>query len=306
MDNNKKNIVFIADNNYAQHTAVAISSLIINNRNEKFCIWVLSTSFDSSNRQIYKELSCKLDFELHIVNFDVSLIDDYDNIGPWSKYTFMKLYIGYYLPQYIKTVLYLDSDLIVVGNISDLFDLDLNDNAVAGVSDVISCIEHKKRCSLPQSALYINSGVMMLNLDFWRKELDNHSFEKFILKHKNKISICDQDVINSIFFGNILDLHLKYNVTTHCFGINPYSQLLPSKRCQLKEARKYPIIIHFVNNGKPWFKEYYHQYKTKYFFYLKQTPYRNFRPKYINGNFFDKVNLYFRGMIIKLIDIFRF
>lgn len=301
----KKDVVFIADNNYAQHTAVVIVS-IVRNCGERLRVWLLASAFDEGNKKKYGELASSFGIELHIVQFDTSLVDAYDNIGPWPKYTFMKLYIAKYLPECCKKCLYLDSDLVVLGNIQPLFSVDMGENAVAGVSDTVGCVMHKRRCGLPAGAAYINSGVMVLNLDCWREELRKLSFEMFIEHNKGKISICDQDVINSVFEGKILELHLKYNVTSACFGLNPWRNLLPSVRPMLKEARKNPVVVHFVNSGKPWIKEFYHPFKVKYYFYLRQTPYRDFKPQYKDGGVGKMVYLWFRGQTMRLIDAFRF
>lgn len=301
------NVCLIADDSYAQHTAVTITSFVKNNPNLRIKIWLITTGFSSQNIQYYGLLSENLGFEFQIILFDVSKISTYDGIGPWSKYTFMKIYIGGLLPASVEKILYLDSDMVVLDSVKYLFDIKMDSYALAAVSDVASCVEHKKRCKLPETASYINSGVMWMNLDYWRKAEEMKSFEHFINVNRGKISLCDQDVINSVFCDRIFELPLNYNVVTQCFGINPYKELTQKQQIQLKTARKHPIVVHFVNAGKPWLKEYYHQYKWAYYKYLKMTPYKSFTPVFSEKKGYkDMIEKYTRGIVVKIIDYFRF
>ena len=57
--------------------------------------------------------------------------------------------------------------------------------------------------------LYINSGVLLLNLDKIRKDKKDKELNDFV--NKNKLMYPDQDTINVVFKNNIYFLENKYN-----------------------------------------------------------------------------------------------
>ena len=143
-----------------------------------------------------------------------------------------------------------------------LFNININDYALAAVEDTPDCIQHKKRCNIPENSPYINSGVMILNLEMWRQAAENDLFWSFIKENSKKFAINDQDVINYVFQNKIKTIPLRFNVTNHCFGFKP--NVLPYHKKQLKEVYQHPAIIHFTNWNKPWIKGNCHLYKKKW------------------------------------------
>ena len=119
--------------------------------------------------------------------------------------------IRLYLTKFIKEdkALWLDMDLIVKDNIDALWDVDLTNYYVAGVVDQGA----KTNLMTPDldidKNLYINSGVLLLNLDKIRKDKKDKELNDFV--NKNKLMYPDQDTINVVFKNNIYFLENKYN-----------------------------------------------------------------------------------------------
>lgn len=119
--------------------------------------------------------------------------------------------IRLYLTKFIKEdkALWLDMDLIVKDNIDALWDIDLTNYYAAGVIDQGA----KTNLMTPNldidKNLYINSGVLLLNLDKIRKDKKDKELNDFV--NKNKLMYPDQDTINVVFKNNIYFLENKYN-----------------------------------------------------------------------------------------------
>lgn len=262
MKTEQKSIVFVADNNYILQFLVTIQSLLDNN-NENFTIFLITCGLSEENKQHLIKWENNNFTKINILQIDSSELDWLKCMEhTWSRFMFLKLYIPYLIPKDIKKIIYLDVDMIIVDNITNLFNITINDYALAAVEDTPDCIQHKRRCNIPENSPYINSGVMVLNLEMWRQAAENDLFWKFIKENSNKFTINDQDVINYIFQNKIKTIPLRFNVTNHCFGFKP--NVLPYHKKQLKEVYRHPAIIHFTNWNKPWIQGNYHLYKKKW------------------------------------------
>lgn len=262
------NIVLISDENYAVQTAVTLQSFFEHNEGHHD-IYFLTTGVKEESRIKLFNFCEFYNSVFHYICIDDKKLDPFDGIGYWSKYTFMKILIPELLPSYIDKVLYLDVDIIVKASLSDLYSIDLAKAGLAAVEDVPNAESHKKRCCLSPKTVYINSGLMLMNMPLWRIEFKMNSFFDYIDENKNKFKINDQDVINSVFENRIIALEWKYNVTSAFFGFkSAIWKIYPS---QYKTIRKKPVVIHFTNSNKPWISGSYHIYKKEWYDILKRS-----------------------------------
>ena len=170
--------------------------------------------------------------------------------------------------------MYLDSDLIIRGSLHDLYDTDLSSVAIAAVRDnEYFNIQEYNRLRYEPKFGYFNAGVLLINLDYWRKNDCYKTFTSFISSYPERLKKHDQDVLNSIFYNCKKWLPLKYNLSVGfmCNEIPfPYTEWE-----EIIEARKRPVIIHFSDKIKPWHENCLHPYKNEYYKYQALTPFRN-------------------------------
>lgn len=125
----------------------------------------------------------------------------------YSKASLIRLYLSSLLKE--DKVLYLDTDLMVTDNLDELWDLDLKDYYAAGVIDQGA----KTNLMTPNIPVdknhYVNSGVLLFNLDKIRQDNKEQELDKFV--NENKLYYPDQDTINAVFKDKILFLDNKYN-----------------------------------------------------------------------------------------------
>lgn len=148
----------------------------------------------------------------------------------YSQMSYIRCYFSKILKE--KKVLYIDADAIVVDNIEELWDLDLKDKALAGVKESGEWSKHLGIRGMDDK--YINSGVLLMNLDYIRKE--NKDDEMIALLNNQYFAFPDQDVINIVCKDKIEYLSNIYNsaVTT---GV-------------VDNAK----IIHYIREHKGWIK----------------------------------------------------
>ncbi len=181
------------------------------------------------------------------------------NIDYISITTYLRLFAPFLLPDNIDRILYLDCDIICNGDILDLYKMDFSDNVIVGCRNMLPerlrswSIRNNRRLSLDDDYKYINAGVLLINLDLFRKRTSVDDIVKVINDYSERLLFQDQDVINKIFFDIIKVIDNKYN-----FQVNPYEGVIDYNDIRL---------VHFSEKEKPWNEDY--KYPRKGYIYYK-------------------------------------
>lgn len=293
------NIVIIADSKYAMQSAVTLQSFFLTN-GKGHLVYLISTGMNTKDIHNLQRICESFKSYFFFVKIDESLLDSFDGLSGWSKFTFMKILIPDVVPENIDRILYLDVDILVCGDLSNLY-ASLTDNmAVCGVEDIPYQKESKERCGIESKSPYINSGVMMMNLNIWRERMIEFDILCFINSQKEKgFTVNDQDVINVMFENQIKAMPFFYNVTNLFYGI--HSPVYMRFKDEWKNGRRKPVVIHFTNNRKPWYGGVTHPYKKQWLDILRQTPYKMNNLKF---NYMDIKNQAIDGLAV-IVDWFR-
>ena len=100
--------------------------------------------------------------------------------------------------------------------------------------------------------IYINSGVMLMNIKLLRKEQNKEDVYSFIRKNKNNLMLPDQDVISGLYANKILPLDTYvYNMTEKLLK---QKYFLP--HISERWIKENSVIIHYCGRNKPWQKKY--------------------------------------------------
>ena len=179
-------IFFSTDDNYLPFLDVALRSLIKNaSKNYKYRIVILNTGLDREKTDKIKALSDE-NFIINFVNISHAVDDikhQLRNVYHFGLASYYRLFIESLFPEYDK-ILYLDCDIIVLGDISELYFTDLEGNNIAGVleynilhSPVFSL--YTKEAVGVDSKYYINSGIMLMDLAKLREDKIEQQFIDF-------------------------------------------------------------------------------------------------------------------------------
>jgi lipopolysaccharide biosynthesis glycosyltransferase len=190
----------------------------------------------------------------------------------FPKYAaYFKLLLSSIIDKECAVVLYLDSDIIVNGEITHIFGMDISEYALAAVEDIPIEYDHRIQLSLPYTVRYFNSGVMLLNLDYWRKIGAEEKLLRFA-KRERLVFFHDQDALNAVFCNQWLSLHPRWNR----FKTYPY-RCFPCFTNWKDEFlfKKHPLIIHYAGYLKPWYNIPFIPYRGLYRKYLRLTPWRD-------------------------------
>lgn len=275
-------VSYATDNNYVQHVAASLVSLFQNNR-ASFDVYILCNALLDVHVQNIHSIAEKYHQKIYFISVETminSLLESNVAVNKLSISTYSRLFMSKLIPSDVDKILYLDCDTIIVGDITGIWQQDISNFYVAGVIDTMFPY-YKKSIYLPNEKMYINAGVLFVNLKKWRESSIDKEFMSFIDKFDGKVPHLDQGVINGVFHDKAI-LDLKYNVQTPVFLINKYRNLLTffsltnyySERTFV-ESRKNPVIIHYSAffADRPWFRFCLHPKRCLYIKCLKETPY---------------------------------
>lgn len=253
-------IFMCTDDNYAIPTYMSIYSLMYNYKgNLNINLYILtSTGLMEKNQKLINSLSKKF----HCMNIQIVNVGNaYDSVDINVSYittaTLFRLLIPRIAREFgiqAKKCIYLDSDIVVEGDITEMFNIDVTDYCVAGVREMpitgSNAIEKKKSLEIDDLDNYINAGVLLLNLE----EIENQKLGKRLEEAGNRGDFThnDQDAINSVFYGKIKPIPIRFNAISAYLYWNNKTTIKQYGIENLTVAVRNPIVIHYVLKKKPW------------------------------------------------------
>lgn len=268
-------IAFNLDNNYIAHCATVIASIIDNALDCNITFHLISADLSNNNKSIIKRWVDSYGGCYNILFYDIdkSIFDDFP-LG--QTYLNITCYYRLLIPSLLKGIdkaIYLDCDTIILKDLKEMWDINIDGFAWAGVRDRINdYIRVYNRLDFPLKYGYFNDGVMLLNLDEMRK-VDIISISKNLAKSiplalKNH----EQDILNKIFYKNKKAIDFKFNLLEYYLYTEDWLYLDRKYYPKIIEACQNPIIVHFCMPQKPWHFECINPYKEFYYKYRKMTP----------------------------------
>ena len=247
-------IAYCFDNSYAPYAMVAIKSIGENHHSGEVYIHVLVDVISNRNLKRLTELVDEYrNMHLHIYKVDIRCLSVLKVVKDrWPISTWFRILLPSILPDKIDKVLYLDADTLVVSDLQELFAIDMTDYSIAAVLDPMSFKEDTfERCEFDKHKQYICDGVLLMNLDYWRKHNLKDRIIEWSLLHTEQLKFPDQDAINYICHDSKIVLPFRFGILNY-FGYerfykSPYIE-------QLKECIEKPIIIHYADHY-PWLKD---------------------------------------------------
>ncbi len=247
-----RSIVFALDENYVVPFKVAFHSLNTHGRllsGTRFFLLCESHKLSQVVRDDIRQFTKRYGADICFVECNGRLpsalpISVSDHV---TEATFYRLFAASLLPEDIGSVLYLDLDVAVLGDVRFLMELPLHYPLAA----VDHCVPgpYKLFGEIPTS--YFNAGVAILDLSSWRQQNFESRFIDILNTQRSRLTWWDQDVLNLAFQGNWHSLPVWYNVT------NAAKAFVPAEFVSTEVK-----IIHFDGSTKPWHRHCQHPWKS--------------------------------------------
>ena len=264
-------ICFASDDNYAPYLKVAIYSLLCNrNRERSYDIIILHKRISKEHQgEILGLADGKSGVSIRFVNVVEADRELQSDVGCYyAVETNYRLLLFSKLFQNYRRMLYLDCDIIVTGDVGELFDVDLEGKSAAGVEDVgFRWLAYTKRAIFLDNKPYnvlnyctdvlgikdpggdVNAGVLLFDLEKCRQKVSFRDVVETL--HSRNFFYNDQDVLNILLEGNIKQVDCKWNY------MNNIAFYLECDRKEFRELyldlyREDYRIIHYISAKKPW------------------------------------------------------
>ncbi len=292
-------ICYTSDDNYAQHMAVSMASILKNaSEEDKLFFYILDGGIADEKKDKIAKLKRIKEFDIRYVKIDTSVFKKFQLVQNYfSPAVYYRLMMADLLPD-IDKIIYLDCDTVICSSLKELFDTDVNGYYLVATED-IGFLWARKTLGRQIEKFYINTGVMVVNLVLWRKEMLGEKLIKFGMETTNNLAFGDQDIINVVLKDRMKRFELKWNTQLSFFEFN---NVIYHPLCkEIRKAKKDYKIIHYISDKKPW-----HSYvplSNLYFYYLRYTDFT------VDFKFKDKVRILVQGGIYNfktLVYVIRF
>ena len=255
------NIFFTVDNEYVRYLSVTMASILYNCKKDNIInFFIISDSISNENKRKLEGLKNINNFNIEylIINKEYFSKIKESGSGYVSNATNYRFLVAS-LKKDIDKCLFLDADLIVNRDISELYSENVDDYYFASVIDVElpDDINWVQKLPLAKDHKYVNTGVMLINLKKWREDKVEEKLFEYEEKYRDVIFLPDQDTLNIALGGKIKYLNRKWNAQP-----NPEYKYEIEK----KEAFSEIGILHWAGPVKPWshsvvnYSEYYWKY----------------------------------------------
>lgn len=259
--NNIIPIFFACDDNFVKYTMVSMRSIMDNaSKDYQYVIHILNTNICDEMKKAVKDMendNFTIRFE-DVTDYLTSISDKLPLRDYYSKTTYFRMFIAEMFPEYEKAI-YIDSDTVVPGDISELYFHDLKDNYVGAANEQVMIQENvygeyvEKVLGIDRYH-YFNAGLLLINCEQFR---ENHVLDQFVdlLHTYNFVVTQDEDYLNLICKDKVLWLEQPWN--TEVFGEIAYPE---------SEFK----MIHYIMVSKPWHYED-ARYAEQFWKYAKKT-----------------------------------
>ena len=302
-ENGSMQIVACCDKGFVMPTGVMVYSVCVNNQDVDIDFhFVLDESVSEKDKNdladTIHQFSGKKAF-FYTVGSEQTKRFPLVNVVNLTRATYYRLFLTEILPSTIDKILYLDGDIVVRHSLLPLWNTDIADYAVGAVIDwAEGDIEKFNRLRYPYQIGHFNAGVLLVNLDYWRKKNVIKDFMDYLNNYSDRIVHEDQDVMNVVFQNVKYKLPIKYNFQTGFLRNYPLWDYWRYEK-EHKEALNDPVIVHFTEACKPWFAYNHHPqpYRSTFYKYQNQTKWKHKRVRH--GMIKRRIRVILFNMLVK-------
>ncbi|MBC8143594.1 MAG: hypothetical protein H7Y38_19355 [Armatimonadetes bacterium] len=189
----------------------------------------------------------------------------------WIKHltqaTLLRLLLPELLPDSVKRVLYLDSDVVIQGNLSPFASMDFENNFLIGVPDLnVPLLEYiaAKDPTIPADKETFNAGIIVMNLTRLR---ETGKIQRVFDRMREQPTWSDQEGLNAVFHGEWKRASFLYNLQSNFMWLESATDSRAKN-----EVREYgydrlwkdAVVFHFTTGIKPWGGRWKHPYRLRY------------------------------------------
>lgn len=249
------NILLTLNDYYCKYATVMLTSLLINCK-KAISVFCLFDKLSESNMRLLNGVMEKYEQqEVHFIRVNRGEYDKFPVTDRLTVECYFILLAHMFLPEELDRILYLDSDIIVEEDLSELYDMDFDDKHIVACGQSYKYNEgvNYRKNARPEKGQLFNTGVLLINLQMFRESVTIDTYIDAAKKYDYDFSLADQGILNITFENSVKYIPtMKYNFR---LGIAE----MYSKEQDL-DMDFVPSVVHFPTRdnyrigyiGKPW------------------------------------------------------
>ena len=246
-----QHVAFCISDNYSSIVAVTLQSFVDHHTNDSaFTFHLVSEALSSDNLDYLRRvIAQRPSWQLMYHPIEEKSLAHIPT-GPFTIHAWYRIFLDKLLPEEVDKVLYLDADTLIASSIDELFQIPLENVAIGAAKDQQNFITAtKQRIGLPQQHTYVCSGVLLMNLSYWREHNIAQQILDWTIANAHRLGCPDQDAINVVLREKTVVLPAKWGIIARNFLYDAFYQTE-----EAAEAYHHPCIIHYAGCA-PWYYE---------------------------------------------------
>ena len=252
------NVSYAFDGNYHYIAHVSMKSIMLSQEKTTFInFYMLVSNINDEQKEVINKI-CLEHENCKIIYIDMGdqfkeLYIPKDNMAVWSTANFYRVKLQDLLPNEHK-ILYLDTDTLIYKDLTKLYNYNITGKYYVGMpeyKDIYYFLQYKEKFKN-----FINTGVVLCNLDELRKLNFTNKFVEFFNKYNKKIKFPVNDATNIITHEKNGYFEPEYVVIGFCNEkeIHKYYKRMSLKIDVTEVINAYndPYVYHLITKVKPW------------------------------------------------------
>lgn len=251
------NILFAINKQYIRHMKICIESIIRFKEKEGYDFYVIHSDLNENDIIEIEENFNEVDVRMHFIYVDPESFKDFPETDRYPKQIYYRIFASFLLPKHLEKALYLDVDIIVIRSLKELYKMDFEGKYYIACTHVRKILKKMNniRLGIENDFPYINTGVMMMNLELLRQNQNINEVLDYVNKHKMNLMLPDQDIITALYGDKIKLIDtMIYNLSDRMLIL--YNSNILNEKIGIDWVRKNSTIIHYFGRNKPWGKNY--------------------------------------------------
>lgn len=291
------------DDNYAMPLAVMLHSAAKHlDPGSRLTVYFMDGGVSESNWQAIKETLVDLPVDVYSVQPDYRLVEHLHTSHHVTPAAYLRLLTAEILPRDISKAIYLDSDVLVRDDLTALWKMPLGEHYCLAAPDIacpyidarLGCenfrranpylatfrpVPNYRELGMDGCAEYFNSGVMVMNLELWRRDQLAARMLQCLDENRPHIWCWDQYALNVVFHGRWGRLPVRWNQGARVLDF-PSPETSPVDAVEFRQMLEDPAIVHFTTEFKPWHFHWQHLRGDQFFAALDETAWQGWRPQH--------------------------
>lgn len=266
---NAIHFAFGVDANYVKYAGVLMTNLVHQHIGKQLCFHLAMDGLSKEDEERLNNFTALYrGTEIYGYQADdiISQLNlPSENVPPrLNRSVLLRVLLPQFLPRQLKRVIYMDVDMLARGSMESLWKLDLKGCPLAALPERTEN-GNADRLSL-SSGKYFNAGIMVIDLELWRRRKLTEKVTACYQQNTSNFLMMEQDALNTVLDGDFLPLDIRYN------------RQLEANNPAAAKWEPEDVVLHFVNEAKPWTKGCLQEFYDMYWQYVKLSLWQDIEP----------------------------